>query len=149
MAMTKPIKWTDQERFLLEVLASRYPIQRITWAWDKYKQPDWPHRTESAIRTQIARIGISQCPDTDFLSANHVARLLGVNCKTVHRWIKAGKLYASKLSATRYGIRVRNLDQTLPTLNLPPSVTAEARQYIHALYRETESFEYDERSHRN
>ncbi len=48
---------------------------------------------------------------TDYLSITDVARELGVNDRTVRRWIKAGELHATRDIVGRYRISRVDLDE--------------------------------------
>lgn len=82
--------WTDAETELVRELAHKQPasIQR------SLKHRGY-HRSETAILVKLKRLGADRT-DPNAMNANQLAECLGVDRKTVGRWIEQGWLKATR-----------------------------------------------------
>jgi excisionase family DNA binding protein len=95
--------WTDAELELLESLSHH----RINTIRRKLKSHGYT-RSDAAIAVKLKREGISLRMSRDLAgiySATSAAKLLGVDAKTIQRWIQAEGLPASRAGTARTAVQ--------------------------------------------
>ncbi len=88
MGSRTSLKWTEEERQLLQELAGIVPFEQLKYQFN---------RSEIAIRSYAYKHGIKIKPQYNFLSAREVTRMLGVD---VHCLLDLAKKAGIKLNKT-------------------------------------------------
>lgn len=97
--------WSKREESIIENMAEYYPVELIQ---KRFRHLGY-YRTILSIKKRAEKLGISLRPTLDYISANQVASLFGVDQSTVCRWIKKGFLPAMRRSPKHFSIKIEDM----------------------------------------
>lgn len=113
LGLTKSNIWTDEELALLHELAETMPFKALTVAYRMRasKRRLKPHRTNTAIKIQLHRLGYSTNPQINYFSCSQIAGALGIHRSTVGNWIRSQKLKGTRCAGkqSQYFIKREDL----------------------------------------
>lgn len=101
--------WSPEEDRVLETWSDLKPLVKIAELVNNYNKAHGRRiRSKEAVRERMNKLGLVVSPTVDNITCKALAEMLGVQYKTVVRWIKSYGLPARKVSRFRTAITREN-----------------------------------------